>query len=375
MKKILILAAVSATFASAAHAQSSVTLYGVVDAGFTYVQNEVSPGNSPKHAASFGVTSGNASGSRWGMRGHEDLGGGYAAIFTLENGFNVANGTTGQGNRSFGRQAFVGVSSSYGTLTLGRQYDSMVDYIGPLTATGSWGGVYLAHRGDNDNANASMRINNSVKYQSANYDGFSFSGLYGFSNQAGAFANDRAYSAAMGYSNGGLKLAAGYRQVQGVGGNASGAVQDGAPNIGVAGERQRQRTWGAGGSYAFGPASVGLVYTQSRFNFVANDASVRYSNYEVNAHYNLTPALSFGAAYTYMQALQNTPGVSNGSSHWNQIGLQADYALSRRTDLYLEGVAQVGAKGNKIGSQVFGTDAPSSGRSQGLVTTGIRHRF
>src|SRR5579863_82028 len=114
MKKILILAAVSATFASAAHAQSSVTLYGVVDAGFTYVQNEVSPSNSPKHAASFGVTSGNASGSRWGMRGREDLGGGYAAIFTLENGFNVANGTTGQGNRSFGRQAFVGVSSNYG---------------------------------------------------------------------------------------------------------------------------------------------------------------------------------------------------------------------------------------------------------------------
>jgi general bacterial porin, GBP family len=375
MKKILILAAVSATFASAANAQSSVTLYGIVDAGFTYVQNEVSASDASKHGASYGLTSGNVSGSRWGMRGREDLGGGYAAIFTLESGFNVGNGTSGQGGRSFGRQAFVGVSSDYGTLTLGRQYDSVVDYIGPLTATGSWGGEYFAHRGDNDNANASMRINNSVKYQSANYDGFSFSGLYGFSNQAGAFANNRAYSAGMGYSNGGLKLAAGYLQAQGAGGNASGAIQDGAPNIGVAGERQRQRTWGAGGSYAFGPATVGLVYTQSRFNFVTNDASVRYSNYEVNAHYNLTPAMSFGAAYTYTQALQNTPGVSGGSSHWNQFGLQADYALSRRTDLYLEGVAQIGAKGNTIGSQVFGTDAPSSGRSQGVVTTGVRHRF
>ncbi|MFL9864271.1 porin [Paraburkholderia fungorum] len=375
MKKILILAAVSATFASAANAQSSVTLYGIVDAGFTYVQNEVSASDASKHGASYGLTSGNVSGSRWGMRGREDLGGGYAAIFTLENGFNVGNGTSGQGGLSFGRQAFVGISSGYGTLTLGRQYDSVVDYLGPLTATGSWGGQYLAHRGDNDNANASMRVNNSVKYQSANYDGFSFSGLYGFSNQAGAFADNRAYSAGMGYSNGGLKLAAGYLQAQGAGGNASGAIQDGAPNIGVAGERQRQRTWGAGGSYAFGPATVGLVYTQSRFNFVTNDASVRYSNYEVNAHYNVTPAVSLGAAYTYTQALQNTPGVPNGSSHWNQIGLQADYALSRRTDVYLEGVAQVGAKGNKIGSQVFGTDAPSSGRSQGVVTTGVRHRF
>ncbi|MEA3082490.1 MAG: ral bacterial porin, family, partial [Paraburkholderia sp.] len=173
-------------------------------------------------------------------------------------------GTTAQGGRSFGRQAFAGVSSDYGTVTLGRQYDSVVDYLGPLTATGTWGGTYFAHRGDNDNANASMRINNSVKFQSANYGGFSFSGLYGFSNQAGAFANDRAYSAGMGYSNGGLKLAAGYLQAQGLGGNVNGAIQDGAPDLGVAGERQRQRTWGAGGSYAFGPATVGLVYTQSR---------------------------------------------------------------------------------------------------------------
>ncbi|NML98435.1 porin [Paraburkholderia sp. RP-4-7] len=375
MKKILILAAVSATFASAANAQSSVTLYGVVDAGFTYVNNEVSASYASKHGASYGLTSGNLSGSRWGLRGREDLGGGYAAVFTLENGFSVANGAAAQGGRSFGRQAFAGISSDYGTVTLGRQYDSVVDYLGPLTATGSWGGTYFAHRGDNDNANASMRINNSVKYQSVNYGGFSFSGLYAFSNQAGAFANDRAYSAGMGYSTGGLKLAAGYLQAQGAGGNSNGAIQDGAPNIGVAGERQRQRTWGAGGSYAFGPATVGLVYTQSRFDFVYNDASVRYNNYEVNARYNLTPALAFGAAYTYTQALQHTPGTSNGSSHWNQFGLQADYALSKRTDLYAEGVAHVGADGNTVGAQVFGTDAPSSSKNQVVVTTGIRHLF
>lgn len=102
---------------------------------------------------------------------------------------------------------------------------------------------------------------------------------------------------------------------------------------------------------------------------------MRYSNYEVNAHYNLTPALSLGAAYTYTQALQNTPGVQNGSSHWNQFGLQADYALSRRTDLYAEGVAHIGANGNTVGAQVYGTDAPSSSKNQVVVTTGIRHRF
>ncbi|MFM0499606.1 porin [Paraburkholderia caffeinilytica] len=375
MKKILILAAVSATFASAANAQSSVTLYGVVDAGFTYVKNEVLASRPSKHDVSYGLTSGNLSGSRWGLQGREDLGAGYAAVFTLENGFSVANGAAAQGGRSFGRQAFAGISSGYGTVTLGRQYDSVVDYLAPLTATGSWGGTYFAHRGDNDNANATMRINNSVKYQSVNYGGFSFSGLYGFSNQPGAFANDRAYSTGMGYSNGGLKLAAGYLQAQGVGGNVNGAIQDGAPNIGMAGERQRQRTWGAGGNYAFGPATVGVVYTQSRFDFVNNTASVRYDNYEVNARYTLTPALAFGVAYTYTQALQHAGGASNGSSHWNQFGLQADYALSKRTDLYAEGVAQIGANGNKVGAQVFGTDAPSLTKRQAVATAGIRHRF
>lgn len=139
-----------------------------------------------------------------------------------------------------------------------------------------------------------------------------------------------------------------------------------------------QRTWGVGGNYAFGPATVGAVFTQSRFQFVLGDASFRFNNFEVNARYNLTPALALGAAYTYTQALQKTPAVSNGSGHWNQFGLQADYALSKRTDIYAEGIAHVGAKGNAtngISTQVFGTDAPSSSRTQVVVTTGIRHRF
>ncbi|WP_144157727.1 porin [Paraburkholderia sp. BCC1885] len=372
MKKTLILAAVTASFASAAYAQSSVTLYGIVDAGFTYVNHEVTgSGQKPLYA----MKSGNVDGSRWGLRGKEDLGGGLAAVFTLESGFDLGNGKSDADGRMFNRQAFAGLSSPYGTLTLGRQYDSVVDYLGPLTATGSWGGTYFAHPGDNDNANDSIRINNSVKFQSANYSGLSFSGLYGFSNQAGGFANDRAYSVGAGYENGGLKLGAGYLQAQGLDRSANGAIQDGAPDFSSVGGTQKQRTFGAGGSFAFGPAVVGAVYTQSRYQFAIGDGSLRYSNYEVNARYNLTPAFSLGAAYTYTQALLRTPEASKASSHWNQFGLQADYALSRRTDIYAEGVAHVGAKGDALSTQVFGTDAPSAGRSQVVVSTGIRHRF
>jgi general bacterial porin, GBP family len=135
-KKLAIAAAVAATFASASYAQSSVTLYGIVDAGFTYTTN-INGNNS------FALTSGNVQTSRWGLRGAEDLGGGLKTIFTLESGFNVTNGQ--QNGSLFNRQSFVGLTQAqYGTLTLGRQFDSVVDYLAPLTAAGSWGGTYMA---------------------------------------------------------------------------------------------------------------------------------------------------------------------------------------------------------------------------------------
>ncbi len=237
MKKTLIVAAVSASFATAASAQSSVTLYGIIDAGFTYVNNVQNTGPGPdRQVSNFGMSSGNLQGSRWGLRGQEDLGGGMKAIFALENGFDITNGRRSSqgGRKEFGRQAFVGISSAnMGTVTLGRQYDSVVDYLGPLTANGSWGGTFFSHPYDNDNTDNSFRINNSIKYQSANYGGFSFGGLYGFSNQAGGFANNRAYSAGANYANGPLKVAAAYLQTQGANGNAGGAITEAnAANLG-----------------------------------------------------------------------------------------------------------------------------------------------
>ena len=103
----------------------------------------------------------------------------------LENGFNVNNGKLGQGGLMFGRQAYVGLSSQFGTVTLGRQYDSVVDYVGPLEAGDQWGGYIGAHPGDIDNFNNSYRTNNTVKYTSANYAGLTFGGTYSFGGIAG----------------------------------------------------------------------------------------------------------------------------------------------------------------------------------------------
>lgn len=389
-KKTLIFATASAAAAVATgnvHAQNSVTLYGIVDAGLTYVSNEVSrtsqitPNGLSEGHAMVGLTGGNVQQSRWGLRGVEDLGGGLKTIFVLESGFNLTNGGT-VGSSLFNRQAKVGLASEYGTVTLGRQYDSMVDYVAPMSATGSWGGTFFAHPGDNDNLNSTISVNNSIKYKSANYAGFSLSGLYGFSNSAGAFAANRAYSVGAGYQNGGLEAGAAFLQIQGLNaGNSKGAVQD-LPTFTTANLPgvQNQRTWGLGASYTFGPARVGGVFTQTRLQDQIADVSVRYNNYEINGRYDVTPAFYVGAAYTYTQGLRNTPGsgdTGNRAAHWNQFGLQADYALSRRTDLYAQSVMQIGAN-NQIGTnatQVYGTEAPSASKSQYVVSAGLRHRF
>jgi len=105
MKKTLLVGALTGVFATMAHAQSSVTLYGLIDAGITYTNNQRGHSN-------WQETSGSVNGSRWGLRGAEDLGGGLKAIFTLENGFNINNGTLGQQSRMFGRQAYVGLSAA-----------------------------------------------------------------------------------------------------------------------------------------------------------------------------------------------------------------------------------------------------------------------
>jgi general bacterial porin, GBP family len=385
MKKTLLVGALTGVFATMAHAQSSVTLYGLIDAGITYTNNQVGHSN-------WQLNSGSINGSRWGLRGAEDLGGGLKAIFTLENGFNINNGTLGQQGREFGRQAYVGLSSEqFGTVTLGRQYDDVVQYLGPLSLTGTqYGGTYFAHPFDNDNLDNSFRVNNSVHYQSANYAGFRLGAMYGFSNAAGGFSNNREYSVGASYSFGGFNFAAAYLQLNNglnsatttaLGTNTGGAVTD-SPFVG-----QRQRIWGGGFNYTFGPATAGFVFTQTRVfgaTSIANAAvtaspsnlalpggsSLRFNNYEVNARYALTPALSLAANYTF------TDGKLNGSDpKWHTVGLLSDYFLSKRTDVYLEGEYQhVRADGSPFTAFLNGL-RPSATPNQVSVTAGIRHRF
>jgi len=370
MKKTLIVAAAAASFATVAHAQSSVTLYGVIDAGITYQSNVNNGNNVGKDRWSMGN---GIDQSRFGLRGSEDLGGGLKAIFTLESGFNLGNGRFQNNSGMFNRQAFVGLSSNYGTVTLGRQYDSVQDYLAPLTATGSWGGTYFAHPLNNDNLSTvnGNAANNTIKFTSANYAGLQFGGTYSFSNSTN-FGNNRAYSGGVSYQFQGLKIAGAFSQANNPG--ASGGAIDGT--VPVQGQG-RLRTYGAGAAYAFGPAEVGAAWTQSRLDGVAAAASqsVRADNYEINGKYNLTPALGLGVAYTYTNARLG----GDTSAHWHQVGLQADYALSKRTDVYAQAVYQraSGANAGIYNGDMTGATSTSTSTSinQTAATVGLRHRF
>lgn len=382
MKKISVsIAGCVAIAATSAHAQSSVTLYGLVDAGIAYTNNV---GGSGRVA----LASGNISGSRFGLRGAEDLGGGVKAVFVLENGFSVNNGQLGQNNRLFGRQAFVGLSSdAYGTFTMGRQYDDVVDFVSPLSATsGTFGDSGFAHPYDNDNLQHSVRFNNSVKYSSPSYGGFKFGGMYAFSNGT-EFAVSRAYSAGASYNYGPLTAAAGYLQTNGTGDKTVSGATSTFTNTGGAVDQTEvkgsltsdvQRTVAAGLNYAFGPAVLGFVYSHSQYQgtsaFGLNNGTVRFDNYEVNGMYNFTPALRAGLSYAYTDAHLTGTTQFGADPKWNQVNAIARYSLSKRTELYAEAMYQH-ATGNKNVAVMYNAGGASSTGNQVMGAVGMLSRF
>jgi len=374
LRKELLFAGILSATTSLAHAQSSVTLYGLIDTGITFVSNQ---GGSHNVQTSAGSLNGN----RWGLKGAEDLGGGLSALFTIESGYGILDGKLKQGGRQFGRQAFVGLASTqYGTVTVGRQTSNIVDYLGPMSLpAGSWSN----HPYDNDNLNNSFRVNNSVKYQSPTYGGLRFGGIYGFSNQAGGFSANRTWNLGVDYAYGSLRFATSYLFVNhgGTSVNPSGAVSDDAPFT-----AERQRTYGAGLNYAFGKTTVGLVFTQTRLdnpvsisgsasgrsgNLALAGSSARFTNYEVNVRYNITPAWMLLSSYTFTDA--NFNGVS---PKFNQVNVELDHLLSKRTDVYLQTIYQhvSGTGRSGITADIDGLTA-SSTNNQTAVTVGLRHRF
>ena len=375
--------------ASAAHAQSSVTLYGIIDVGIGYTHNTAvaksATNNSGNASTQVGFNNGTLSGSRWGLKGTEDLGGGLSTIFQLENGFSPTTGGFSSAGVEFNRQAYVGLSStSYGTITFGRQYDPTVDMVQPLTEDNYFGSIF-GTPGDVDNYDNNFRVSNTVKYVSPTFNGLQFEGIYGLGGVAGSVSSGQSYGAGVSYTNGGLGLAAAYFSAKtssattftsttdnGTFGSVvnSGFAQSNSLNIGR-----------VGGQYAFGPFTAGGSYSNVRYKpvsaFVAgNSKTEEFNSGAVFLNYNLTPAALVGIGYN----LTRSSGVSGATYH--EVSLGSDYNLSKRTDVYLVGAWQK-ANGQTVQGGAIVPAAASIGSyginsgtsSQAIAIIGMRHKF
>ncbi|MEN8502346.1 porin [Paraburkholderia sp. DD10] len=396
MKRVVLASAASLVAASPAfvHAQSAVTLYGLVDAGITYTNNQ-------KGASNIQQTSGKLSGSRWGLRGVEDLGDGLKTVFTLESGFRPNDGTSAQGGRLFGRQAFVGVQKTgIGTVTLGRQYEPVTDLVSQYAGSGFWSPS--THIGDNDNLNQTFRVNNAVKFRSDTIAGLTVDGLYAFSNQANSgngtgFGNNRAWGVSANYVNGAFSIGGGYNVLNhpNATSNTSGAIggtsttsgddYSGAFFYGLNGGVVRQQIAAAGTNYSIGAATLGFAWSHTQLDY-SDGSSRKFNNYDLNARYLFTSALTLIGVYAYTDGrATNLPGTNgaNLKPRWHQFTLGVDYALSKRTELYLSAAYQLAAgdASTRVGSgyqkiaAIADAGTASSTNRQVAVFSGLRVKF
>jgi predicted porin len=379
VKPIIFAAAafLSACYATQSHAQSSVTLYGQLDAGVNFTSNA-----GGHHA--FAMVSGDTAETSFGLTGREDLGGGLGAVFTLENGVNITNGALNEGGRLWGRQAWVGLDSErVGQFTLGRQYDATIDMWSPFTAAGTTIGDFAAHPFDNDNADYDFRINNSVKYSTPTWDGFKAEAAYGFSNSP-SFAGNRAYSVAGSYAKGPLSAALAYMRLNGGGSTPDGAV--GSDSVFLA---SHQQNIDAGAKWTFaGGSSVAVAYSHVDVYDPAGNGFVpdigeqnwskwQFDNIELNGQYYFTPAFSIIGAYTFTHGkLAST--VGDDSPNWHQLSLMLNYSLSKRTAIYVQGAWQHTNADTGTGLDnafIVGSDGPSSTGNQMVYRVALVQHF
>ncbi|SEA66748.1 porin [Paraburkholderia sartisoli] len=383
-KNGVLLALAGCAITGQAFAQSSVTLYGVIDTGIGYIHNSQTSAGNQSTQVKFG---GALMGSRWGVRGSEDLGSGMSAIFQLENGYNPGTGALGQGGRMFGRSAIVGLSSRFGTVKLGRTYDPVTDLVQPLTEDNFFSGLFVTP-GDVDNYDNDLRVSNAVKYISPMMSGVQVEALYAFGGVAGSTGSGQTYSAAVSYTNGPLGAAAGYFHADG--GNtltngirtwtsSSDSLFFSAINQGFASAKSIDIIH-AGIQYAIGKFTLGAGYSHSQYNRDANSRftdAARFDNGAVYVNYAPRPDILLGVGYNFTRL----NGPANASYY--QANLGAQYLLSKRTSLYWTGGYQkangtnLSASGALVPAQAsVGSYGVNSGTGSQLVTVvGIRHKF
>jgi len=391
MKKTLLAAALLTGFAGAASAQSSVTLYGVVDIGIQY-QNlkfnsnnpftNKSTGESKTSMTNVGLASGIQNGSRWGLKGVEDLGDGLKANFVYESGITVNTGAS----TGFTRQATVGLTSTtWGAVDLGRRTSPGTYAFSGIDPFGaSFGTAAL----DSSFGTQFIRYSNMIMYTTPSFNGFTGSVGYSFDAGLAGYASSnngpvaygdapfayetnnkqRAVSVGLRYANGPLLLGAAYDQI-----NAPASL-----NL----ERDKVLAWMLGGTYDFKVVKLHAAYGQqvggiiegattlSSAGFTGGDTNTRggvlFTPGARTQSWMVGATAPIGAATSVFASVQQMlPGgdyKDGGASNQTIASIGVTYDLSKRTNLY-----GYYSYANNVLMQ--------DGVKSNTVAVGIRHRF
>jgi predicted porin len=358
MKKTLLAIAALASGATA-HAQSNVTIYGLVDTGIEYTNHA----DAAQHSV-MRVTSGGQNTSRLGFKGTEDLGGGLKAVFQLESGIFLDTGAL-DGNL-FKRQANVGLEGAFGRVVAGKSFTTTYDFMLPFDPMGyapdySW--VTSGNGTGPSKYGMPTAFDNIVKYQ-GDFGGVKVGASYGFGEQASSAADSAKYALGLGYKAGPFSIAAVADRVNG-------------NTVVATGDKNRTTTvhLGVGYDVGSGVALKGGYRNYKLASGTAGVAEVRADTYWAGVNYQATSAIGLTGVVYY----QNVKNVASGTdADPIMVVLRAKYALSKRTDLYAS-TAYAKAKNNQnVGltrdSTADGGVSGFSDRQAGIIV-GVQHRF
>ncbi|AUL48760.1 porin [Bordetella trematum] len=368
MKKTLLATALGLSLAGIAQAETSVTLYGVIDTGIGY--NKI---KGPDYSGSrVSMINGVQAGSRWGLRGSDELGDGLRAIFTLESGFDSGNGNSAQGGRLFGRQATIGVANdAWGSLEFGRQATVGSNYLADIDPFYTSYGQ--ANMGTGFSAANTMRWDNMVMYRTPSVNGIELGVGYSFNVDSEDAShsgfrtadNTRGITAGVRYLSGPLNVTLTYDQLNGA---SRSSVDKGAT----------PRQYAIGATYDFEVVKVAAAYGRTTDGWFVGqdlDSGTPYSNefgsyrfadgfkanaYMVGATVPLSGASSlFGS---WQRVDPSNKRLNGNDDTMNVFSLGYTYDLSKRTNVY-----------------AYGSYAKDYAFVDGLKSTamgvGLRHRF
>ncbi|MDW3682130.1 porin [Cupriavidus sp. CV2] len=350
-RKLMTLMALGATSLPAAAQTDGVMLYGLIDTTIRYSTNENPAGDSR-----YQMTDGSLTGSRWGIRGAESLGGNLKALFILESGFSPDNGTSLQGGRLFGRTAVIGLEGDFGKIVLGRQFTLAHEVLSSYEALGFPNNAIVGYQTPNYTG---LRYDNTVKYIKS-FGGLQIGATYTFGEVAGNTSANSATAGSLVYSAGSFEVGGVYQVTH----NVSSAYFGLPTSL-----ASKQTVWGLGGTWKASRAQYYLGYTNNRLDVANYQNDAAYAG----AKLNLLSALNLIGSVQY-------DWLKHAADGGKRLTLAAvlDYDLSKRTDVYLQGdytrlrggwIALNGMPGFASAGNTFG-----NGSRIGL-SVGVRHKF